>query len=124
MKIRYLIAFLLLAGAVHAQGHQAVLNWTASPSTGITGYNVYKITGVCPASPTLTAFGPKLASTTSTVLTYTDTAVIAGGTYCYVVTAFTTGGESGFAGTWQATIPIYTVSTVPGSPGPISGTNQ
>jgi len=117
-------AFFLLAGVSQAQSHQAVLSWTASPSTGVTGYNVYKITGVCPVNPTLGAFGPKLGSTTATVLSFTDTAVTAGTTYCYVVTAFTTGGESGFNGTWQATAPLFTASTVPAPPGPTGGSVQ
>ena len=117
------LAFFLLAGAVSAQTHQAVLSWAASPSTGVTGYNVYKITGACPASPSLSAF-TKLNSTTATVLTFTDTAVTAGSVYCYAVTAFSTGGESGFSGTLQATVPLFTASTVPAPPGALSGPIQ
>jgi hypothetical protein len=122
--ILLLIALMFFASSTFGQNHQIVTTWTASPTTGVLGYNMYKLTGVCPTNPTLAAFGPKLASTTATVLTYTDIAVTSGTTYCYVVTAFTNGGESGFAGTWQATVPIFTVSNSPASPGPIGGTAQ
>ena len=90
---------------------QVVLTWTASTSTGVTGYNVYKLTGACPATISLSAFS-KLASTT-TALTYTDTAVTAGSTYCYVVTATTATAESAASGSWQVTVPTYTASTIP-----------
>jgi hypothetical protein len=117
-------AFLILAIGTQAQTHQAILSWTASPTTGVTGYNVYKITGVCPVNPTLGAFGPKLSSTTATVLSYTDTAITPGTTYCYVVTAFTAGGESNFSGSLQATVPVFTASTAPAPPGPLNGAVQ
>ena len=124
MKYLTTLAMLLvLAGVAQAQTHQAVLSWTASPTTTVTGYNVYKISGACPASPSLSAF-TKLNSTTATVLTFTDTAVTAGSVYCYAVTAFSAGGESGFSGTLQATVPLFTASTVPSPPGALSGPVQ
>lgn len=60
--------------------HSVTLTWTASNSTGVTGYNIYK------SSVNGSAY-TKIASTGPTVLNYVDTAVLAGQSYYYVVTA-------------------------------------
>jgi len=114
-KSRLLLGILCLAlfsGAASAQSatHSVALSWAAPTTTlTVTGYNVYKLSGACPASISLTAF-TKLTSVTT--IAYTDTSVTAGSTYCYTVTAVTAGGESGIPGTMQATIPIFTASNV------------
>ena len=68
---------LAAAGVTTAQVNLA---WTASASTGISGYNVYRAT---------TSGGPytKLNSTVVTASAFTDTTVVHGTTYYYVVTA-------------------------------------
>jgi len=122
MKRLFFLVFALLIFALpgNAQAaHSVTLSWSPSSSTGVTGYNVYRFVGAC--GPTV-AF-TKLASTT-TALTYVDSAVTAGATYCYTVTAVSVGGESTNAGTWQAVIPIYTAPTNPAPPGTPSGTVQ
>jgi len=59
---------------------QATLVWTASASGTVSGYNVYRAT---------TAGGPytKLNTATVAATTFTDTTVVHGTTYYYVVTA-------------------------------------
>src|SRR5262249_41151001 len=59
--------------------HTVALSWTASTSTGVAGYNVYRGT---------TSGGPYtlLAAVGSTTI-YTDSTVVSNQTYYYVVTA-------------------------------------
>lgn len=81
-------------------GHGAVVTWTASSSSGLAGYNVYRATS---------SSGPftKLNSALITATTYTDSAVQAGQIYYYAVTAMNTSGqESTYSTTVSATIPI------------------
>jgi fibronectin type 3 domain-containing protein len=82
-----------------AATHSAVLTWTASSTSGVVGYNVYRgtITG-----------GPytKLNSSSVAVLTFTDSTVVAGQTYFYVVTSVDGSGlESVFSTEVSGTIP-------------------
>lgn len=59
--------------------HSVTLTWTASTSTGVTSYNVYRAT---------TNGGPSYSKIGSaTLLTYSDANVSSGVTYYYVVTA-------------------------------------
>jgi opacity protein-like surface antigen len=86
-------AFLLLSSVASAQAHQAVLSWAASPSTGVTGYHIYRANGLCTNGMSLTTF-TLLGSTAG--LTYIDATVKAGSSYCYALTATTATGESRF----------------------------
>jgi hypothetical protein len=83
--------FFLFARAATAVSHSVVLTWVASPDTGVT-YNVFRLVGSCPASGTV-GF-TQLNTTPITVLTYTDTAVTVGNSYCYYATAVLGGFES------------------------------
>jgi hypothetical protein len=80
--------------------HSVSLSWTASTTSGITSYNVYRA-----------VFGTKcgtysnIGSTASTVTTYTDNVVTDGTTYCYATTAVDANGESGYSNITQAVIP-------------------
>jgi hypothetical protein len=78
--------------------HSVSLTWTASTSTGITAYDVYRST---------TSGGSylKLGSTTAAVLTYTDSTVAQGATYFYVVTAVAGAQESVYSNQVSASIP-------------------
>lgn len=118
MKKLLLVAVLGLLAALpaRAQSHQVALSWAASSATSITGYNVYRLAGNCPASVNLSLF-TKLTSTPVTTTSFTDTNVTAGSTYCYAATTVASGGESGANGTLQATIPIFTASAIPAPPG-------
>lgn len=79
--------------------HSVSLSWTASTSTGVIGYNVYR---------SLTSGGPytKLTGSPISGTSYTDSAVVAGQTYYYVCTAVGLGNvESGYSNQASATIP-------------------
>ena len=79
--------------------HSVSLSWTASTSTGVVNYNVYRNTG---------SEGPyTLLASTSAAVTYTDLVVAAGETYYYVVTAVDgSGNESAYSNSASATIPF------------------
>ena len=69
-----------------ATAHSVMLNWTASPSSGVTGYNVYRST----ASGTGYT---KINSALVSGLTYTDATVVDGVTYYYVTTSVDSSGD-------------------------------
>ncbi len=62
------------------------LGWTASPTTGVTGYDVYRANadGTWPSTP--------LAAVSSSTLSYTDSGLTNATTYTYRVTAFNSAG--------------------------------
>jgi hypothetical protein len=60
--------------------HSVALSWTASTSSNIVGYNIYR--GAAAAGPYVQINSPLYANTT-----YTDTTVVNGQTYYYVTTA-------------------------------------
>jgi hypothetical protein len=70
--------------------HSVTLTWTASATSGVTGYNVYR--GGASTGPF-----SKVNATVVNGNTYTDTSVAAGGTYYYVATAVAGSGESGYS---------------------------
>jgi cellulose 1,4-beta-cellobiosidase len=77
------------------------LTWTASSTSGITSYNVYRAlytSSVCGSYS-------DIASTASTVTAYTDNAVTDGTSYCYATTAVDSSGESAYSNIVQAAIP-------------------
>jgi hypothetical protein len=87
----------LQASGVPAGDHLATLSWNASPS-GVAGYFVYRSTNGGPYT--------KLNTTEDTNLTYTDSSVVAGQTYSWVVTAVTSDSiESGYSNQATATVP-------------------
>ena len=109
-----LLAFLLLGlgGQVRAQNqnvtiqygiqigpsHQANLHWTASVSSGITAYKVYR--------STISGSGFVLiGSTNASTLNYTDGGLPAGNTYFYVVTAVAGTTESTFSNQVTGVVP-------------------
>lgn len=111
-----LILACMLATQLAAQiTHSVALSWTASTTSGAT-YNVYRLTGACPAALSLAAF-TKLTSTPITALSYTDSAVTAGTTYCYAVTALVGQQESQANGALQVYIPLFTANSAPVPPG-------
>ncbi|HEX5425950.1 MAG TPA: fibronectin type III domain-containing protein, partial [Candidatus Acidoferrales bacterium] len=75
------------------------LTWTASPSSGVAGYNVYR--------STISGSGyVRINSGVATSLGYVDGTVQNGTTYYYVVTAVDgSGNESGYSPQWSIAIP-------------------
>ena len=84
---------------ISSTSHSVTLNWTASSSTGVVGYYVYR-------STTSGASYSRLNSSPSSAIKYTDGTVSAGATYYYVVTAVNSSGtESAKSGQVTAIVP-------------------
>ena len=80
--------------------HTVSLSWTASATTGVTSYNVYRaVFGTSCGSYT------SVGSTPSSTTTYTDSVVADGTTYCYATTAVDPSGESAYSNISKAVIP-------------------
>lgn len=73
--------FSLVWGVCLAQGatRPVLLTWSASPSSGVTGYNVYR--------STVSGSGYVKIGNTTTALTFTDSTANIASQYFYVVTA-------------------------------------
>jgi hypothetical protein len=89
----------LSGDAVKPSPHSVALTWSASKSSGVVGYHVYRGT---------TSGGPytKLTPAAISETRYTDTSVEAGRTYYYVVTSVDSDGlESSHSNQASATVP-------------------
>jgi 2-keto-3-deoxy-6-phosphogluconate aldolase len=111
---RFIFAAILAVGvffsgsSAFAQGtHTITLTWPTSSSAGVTGYNVYKFFGACPAAGT--AF-TKITATPIIATTFSETGIADNVTRCYHVTAVAAAGESSPSGTIQITTPTFTPS--------------
>jgi hypothetical protein len=104
--VRGPLLFLVFACACFGQQHSATLTWTDGDPVS---FNVYRLTGQCPGTVTIGKFS-LLASVAAGQFTYQDLQVVAGGRYCYVVTAVTTvagaTAESGPSNDAGARIPV------------------
>jgi hypothetical protein len=79
--------------------HYVTLSWTASTSSGVTAYDVFR--GGQSGGP----YAP-IGSVSGTSVTFNDTAVTSGATYYYVVTAVGSGGQqSAYSNQASGTIP-------------------
>lgn len=105
LKRLLLLVLLLVPTAMLSQtAHQVTLTWTAPTTTLTVGYNVYR----CPSSCTGTNAVKIQGSIAQSQTGYIDTAVTAGATYVYYVTAYDVTGansESTASNTFTATIP-------------------
>jgi len=81
--------------------HDVILSWTASTTSGIAGYNVYRGTASGGEGST------PLNSTPVSSTTFTDQSVTSGTTYYYVVTAVASDGttQSAASNEASATVP-------------------
>lgn len=109
-SILFSLIFLWPGEAQVGTAHSVTLTWVA-PTTGDapTSYNVKRA---------LVSGGPyaTIGSTAAPTVTFTDTAVSAGTTYFYVVTAANSAGESGPSNEVSAAIPL----APPGAPGSLA----
>lgn len=105
-KLLIVLCFLCLP--VSAFAGQNVLTWQDN-STNEDKFNIERKAIAC-ASSTL-PFSP-LTSVGKDVITYTDSAVIEGTTYCYRVNAENTAGKSVFSNTAERSVPF----SVPNAP--------
>lgn len=79
--------------------HAVTVSWTASSSSNVAGYNVYR-------STTSNGSYTKINTSLVTGTTYADSAVTAGTTYYYVATAVSSSGvESSYSSQVSAAVP-------------------
>ena len=77
-----------------ASTHNVSLSWTASTSSGVSGYNVYRTTYANSACGSFS----KINSALDTATLYTDSTVVNGTSYCYATTAVDSSNqESGYS---------------------------
>jgi len=89
----------LSGSGVQTTTHTVGLSWTASTTSGVAGYNVYR-------STTSGSGYIKLNSSLVTLVSYTDSALTSGTTYYYVTTAVDgSGNESSYSNEATAAIP-------------------
>lgn len=82
-----------------AASHSVALTWNASPTAGVSGYNVFRAT-------TSGGYGTTpLNSSPVAALTYTDTTVVSGQSYFYIVQAVNAGVSSTDSNEAPVTIP-------------------
>lgn len=105
MTIVQLIAQIVVVGyslapnpaiVVTPTSHSVVLSWTASTTTDVTAYSIYRGTA---------SGGPYTKLATFQGLRYTDIGVVPGTTYYYVATATDPSGESAFSNEASGLIP-------------------
>ena len=90
VRLAFFAVFILLCTADHAQAHSVSLAWTGSPDPGVS-YNVYRLSGACPAAGT--AGFSKINTAPVAATTYIDSPATPG-TYCYYATSVFNGAES------------------------------
>jgi hypothetical protein len=103
--VQRLLLLIAFAACAFAQSYSATLVWADTANPAGTDYNVYRLTGTCPATVTSTAGFTKLTATALAVKTYVDNTVAAGITYAYVVTATNGSSETGPSNCAQGVIP-------------------
>ena len=113
--MRWIVAFLMLlvAGPVWAASN--VLTWMDN-SGNEANFNIERKVEAC-SGPL--AFVP-LATVGANIVTFTDTAVTEGVTYCYRVNASNTAGISVFSNTASRLVP-FTVPNAPSGLGVVGG---
>jgi len=101
--MRHILLWMLLCGTALAQ-HTITISWTASTDAATTPYITYRLyRAVCPcATPPVLLVRASWITTTS----YVDTAVKAGVTYIYGVTAVGNGSESVMSNLASGTVPV------------------
>jgi hypothetical protein len=114
---------LFCGGLATAQAHSVTISFTASVTSGVTGYNIYRSSGSCAQAIATPSTLGKLTTAPITTVTYTDaTASTAGSMFCYTVTAVSPNGESALmaSGLIQVVIPLN-VAAPPAAPAAPSG---
>jgi hypothetical protein len=100
MKKLFLM-FVFTCACAFAQSHSVTLNGTDTGNPVGTTYDMYRLTGNCPATAPTTTAGftllnstaiPGTGSVGSITFTYVDNTVAGGLTYCYIATAVPSGG--------------------------------
>jgi hypothetical protein len=101
------------------QTHSNTLSWTWSQGTGdpAAGFHVWRAAPTTGTTcPTMAATGtPYAVVAGSTSTGYVDTAVVAGNTLCYAVTAYNTGGDSALSNVVSGSTPFSVPANPPNS---------
>ena len=104
--MKRIIPLVAFAAAAFAQSHSATLTWTDTANPSGTQYNVYRLTGQCPATePTTTSGFTLLNAAPLAPMLYKDSTVAGGSTYCYVLVAVNSTTQSVPSGDAQAVVP-------------------
>lgn len=92
-RMKLLFALLLMIGTLSAQSHSTTLSWSWSQGSGdpAAGFHIWKAIGTTAPS---TSGTPYATVSSPSIMSYTDTGVVAGQTATYVVTAYNPGGDS------------------------------
>jgi len=99
VAVQRVINAVLNGTCVTSAPHSVTLTWTASTSSNVIGYNIYR--GPASSGPYTRITSLPVAGTT-----FTDNAVQSGQTYYYVATAVDSSGrESAYSNSAQAVIP-------------------
>lgn len=99
------VVALLLALATPGWAGQNTLSWTDN-STNEANFDIQRTTAATVAACATAVGFTALASVGPNIVTYTDTAVVEGTTYCYRVDASNTAGVSGFTNIAGRTVPF------------------
>ena len=104
---RWFALLALACIALRAQpSHQVTLSWTDTANPAGTTYNVYRLTGACPATQPVNPIGwAKLTTAPITAMSFGDASVVGGMSYCYLVTAVSGTAESVPSNTEPAQVP-------------------
>lgn len=92
-----------------------ILTWTDN-STNETAFDIERKAEACPGSLPFAV----LATVGANIVTYTDSAVVEGVTYCYRVDASNSAGKSAYSNTASRTVP-FTVPAAPSGLGAAGG---
>ena len=118
---RLIFLLALLSSQALAEPLTAIVSWDYAKADMATwnvwGFNVERKAEACALSATTFS---QIALVEGYVLTYTDTAVIAGNTYCYRVSAIGPGGNSPFSNTAEKTFPGVAVAPPATFPAPLN----
>lgn len=96
--MKKLIGVLILAAtaALAQTPHGVSLAWQWSQGSGdpATGFHIFRGVGTSATACTITTSTPFATVSSPTTLTYTDSAVVGGGFYCYGLTVFNSAGDT------------------------------
>jgi hypothetical protein len=109
MRVLLVLLLLVLVAPLAADAGvgQLTLTWTDN-ATDETGYKVERKPGLCSGTGTFAEIAANLPANT---VTYSDTGLAAGATFCYRVRAFNAAGSSAYTNAADGT-----TTAVPGAP--------
>lgn len=113
--MRYFIAVLLLCLAIPAFAGTAVLTWVDN-SNNESNFDIERKTSLCSGAAAWAVLGTVGAN----AVTYRDSAIAEGASYCYRVNARNAAGKSGYSNEVGFTVPL----AVPAAPSQVGVTYE